>query len=281
LDSVGEAVITGASAGIGRVFAERLARRGHDLVLVARRAERLESLAAEVESAHGVRAEALPADLTNDADLRRVEARIESSRRLGILVNAAGFGTLPDFHEEERLQVERMLRLHILAVARLTHAALQKMLPARCGAIVNVSSMAAFFQSPGGLLYCSTKAWMNSFTEGLHLLVHGTGVKVQALCPGFTLTEFHDAMGFDRSLVPGGWWQRAEDVVAASLDGLEKGRVVVVPGLRYKFLLAALALTPRPLYRWLRLRRHGKLRRLAGGASGRETPRGEEGRQDA
>jgi len=262
--SRGEALITGASAGLGKLFARRLAERGHDVILVARREERLKSLAARIERECGVRAEPLRADLTEDSDLHAVENRIEHSANLAMLVNNAGFGTLPGFHEDGRLVLERMVRLHVLAVTRLTHAALQVMLEQRRGAIINVSSLAAFLRPPSGLLYCATKAWMNRFTEGLHLLTHGTGVRVHALCPGFTYTEFHDAMGFDRCQVPGRWWQRAEDVVEASLRGLEKGRLIVVPGLRYKALRAALAVTPRPLMRWLNLRRR---RRECGGAA--------------
>lgn len=245
------ALVTGASSGIGAEFCRELARRGCDLVLVARRADRLNQLAAELAGVYGVRAEALAADLTKDDELAVVERRVSEEENLEYLVNDAGFGTRGKFFETDRDSQDRMHRLHVLATLRLTHAALPGMIERGCGNIVNVSSVAAFWETPGNVSYSATKAWMNSFTEGLalELKAEGSPVKVQALCPGFTYTEFHDVMGVDRGLIPGPLWMPAEAVVGASLRGLERGRTIVVPGLAYKFLVLLSKLVPRRLKR--------------------------------
>ena len=245
------ALVTGASSGIGAEFCRELARRGCDLVLVARRAARLSQLAAELAGVYGVRAEALAADLTKDDELAVVERRVSAEDNLEYLVNNAGFGTRGKFFETDRDSQDRMHRLHVLATLRLTHAALPGMIARGRGNIINVSSVAAFWETPGNASYCATKAWMNSFTEGLALELRAarSPVKVQALCPGFTHTEFHDVMGVDRGLIPGPLWMPAEAVVGASLRGLEHGRTVVVPGLAYKFLVLLSKLLPRRLKR--------------------------------
>ncbi len=241
------ALITGASSGIGAAFARRLAAGGYDLVLVARGLERLEVVAAELRKSHGVRAVALPADLSQDSGIRQIEERILGADRLDFLVNNAGFGTLGRFFEDDVENQEKMHRLHVIATLRLTHAALKRMVPQAKGSVVNVSSLAAFAQGPSNVSYCATKAWMNSFTEGLRLDLEmiQSPVKVQALCPGFTRTGFHDAMGVDRSIAPARWWMSPEDVVSASLRGFERNQLFVVPGWRYKFLRLVLGVLPR------------------------------------
>ena len=220
-------MVTGASSGIGAEFARRLARDGFALILVARRREQLEHLAGELGGA-----EILTADLTLDEELTRVEARIASAPDLDLLVNNAGFGTRGRFWEASLEGQERMHRLHVMATMRLTRAALAAMVPRGRGGVINVSSVAGFGQSPGNISYCATKAWMNSFTEGLDLELRGAGspVRVQALCPGFTITEFHDAMGTSRDGIPAWLWMRAGDVVDASLRGLQARPPVRGPG---------------------------------------------------
>jgi len=244
---MGEALITGASSGIGEVFARKLAARGNDLVLVARRQDRLDALAEELAQAHGVRAESLAADLTRDTDLAKVEARIRRAESLELLVNNAGFGTRAWFHEADLAAQDGMHRLHVLATVRLTHAALQRMVARGRGSIVNVASVAGFTATPGSTSYCATKAWMIRFTEGLSLELKSAGapVKVQALCPGFTYSEFHDVAGMDRKLIPHTWWMQADEVVEASLRGLARGKLIVVPGWRYRLVVFLLGLLPR------------------------------------
>ena len=238
-------MVTGASSGIGAVFARSLARAGFELILVARRRDQLEQLARELGGA-----ETLTADLTLEQDLARVEARIAATPELELLVNNAGFGTKGRFWETALDAQERMHRLHVMATLRLTRAALAAMVPRGRGGVINVSSVAGFGQSPGNVSYCATKAWMTSFTEGLDLELRGAGspVRVQALCPGFTVTEFHDTMGMIRDGIPAWLWMRAEDVVDQSLRAFERGKPLVVPGAIYKMVVILQKLAPR----WLR-----------------------------
>ena len=251
------ALVTGASAGIGATFARRLAREGYHLVLVARRHDRLDGLAEEL----GV-AETMAADLAVEADLKRVEDRIARAPNLELLVNNAGFGTMGRFFEIPLDGQDQMHRLHVIATMRLTHAALGGMIPRNKGAIINVSSVAAFGQSPGNVSYCATKAWINSFTEGLDLELKSAEslVRVQALCPGFTLTELHDVAGMDRKPIPAWMWMKAEDVVDASLAGLAQGKLIVVPGGIYKAMVWLLRRLPKSLH-YAGARRYGRLMR--------------------
>lgn len=240
------ALVTGASAGIGAAFARRLARDGYALVLVARRRDRLEALSSELGDA-----EVFPADLTKDAELKRVEERIAADQLLELLVNNAGFGVEGLFFDKEVDGQDQMHRLHVIATLRLTHAALQAMAARGKGAIINVSSIAGFGQSPGSVSYCATKAWMNSFTEGLYteLKAIHSPIKVQALCPGFTDSEFHDVARMDRNRIPTWLWMKAEDVVNESLAGLAQGKLFVVPGRIYKAVVAIQRVIPSGLQR--------------------------------
>ena len=252
-ESKGLAVVTGASSGIGAVYSERLAAMGYDLMLVARRKDRLEEIARTLGEKHGIRAEAFAADLSRDADLRAVEERLAAAQNLTMLVNNAGFGIRGLFQESDLERQEEMHRLHIIATMRLTHAALRGMMARGRGTIVNVSSVAAFSQSPWNTTYSATKAWMNSFTEALavELGTLGAPIKLQALCPGFTVTEFHDAMGVSRAIVPEGWWMTSQDVVEESLRGLERNKLIVIPGWRYRLYVFLLAFIPNSVRRSL------------------------------
>ncbi|HVX66736.1 MAG TPA: SDR family oxidoreductase [Bryobacteraceae bacterium] len=240
------ALITGASSGLGATFAGALAARGYDLVLVARRQDRLDALAEKLAAEHGIRAETLAADLTAEEGLALVEDRIARADALELLVNNAGFGTRGRFWEAPLAGQLAMHRLHVIATMRLAHAALAGMTARRRGAIINVASVAGFMQA-GSTSYSATKAWMISFTEGLYIELQrdGSPVKVQALCPGFTVTEFHDAMGVSREEVPARLWMRAEDVVRTSLEALDRGKLVVVPGWFYKFIVKLVPALPR------------------------------------
>jgi short-subunit dehydrogenase len=241
------ALVTGASSGIGAVYAQRLAARGYDLILVARRKDRLEKLLADLNAKYLIEGEALAADLSDDGDRARVEDRIRSAPNLEFLVNNAGFGTVRRFWKEDLDGQDRMHRLHVLATMRLTHIALQGMIARGKGFIVNVSSVSGFTRGFGGVSYSSTKAWMNRFTENLAGELRGCGadVRVQALCPGFTYTEFHDLINLDRSFVGKSWWMTPESVVDGSLAGLERKNWLVIPGLRYKLIVFALEHLPR------------------------------------
>jgi short-subunit dehydrogenase len=240
------AVITGASAGIGRAFCERLAARGHDLIVVARDGNRLEALKREIEGRFGVAVEVFPADLTMDTDVSLVAARIAHSPQLALLVNNAGFGTRGPLSNASPARQEAMLQLHAMAPMRLSQAALPVLLENGRGGIVNVSSVAAFLFAAYNVNYCATKAYLTNFSEGLAAELAGTGVRVQALCPGFTRSEFHQRMELNVSDIPSWMWLSATKVVDASLAALERGRpVVCVPGIRYKLIVMLLRLTPR------------------------------------
>jgi short-subunit dehydrogenase len=257
--SRGLAVVTGATAGIGREFAEQLAARGYDLLLVARDAGRLAEIAGGLASKHGVAADSYRADLTVDEDVTRLGERLAASPGLAILVNNAGFGTRGTIAEADPREQEAMLRLHTLAPMRLTHAALPVLLANRTGAIVNVSSVASFIYSAGNANYCATKAYLTTFTEALAAELAGTGVQAQALCPGFTRTEFHQRMKAPPGRIPRRIWMSSRAVVEHSLRALDRGGpVVCIPGLRYRLLVALIRLTPRRLLgRFTRLRQPG------------------------
>jgi short-subunit dehydrogenase len=240
------AVITGGTAGIGRIFAERLAARSLDLLLVARDAKRLEAVKRELEERYRITVEVFPADLTIDTDVSLLVARITQSPQLALLINNAGFGTRGPLLSTSPARQEAMLRLHTMAPMRLSQAALPNLLNNATGAIVNVSSVASFLFSAFNVNYCATKAYLTSFSEGLAAELAGTGVRVQALCPGFTRSEFHQRMEVDVGDIPGWMWLSAEKVVDSSLACLDRnGPVVCIPGFRYKLMVMLLRLTPR------------------------------------
>jgi short-subunit dehydrogenase len=221
------ALVTGASVGMGEQFARLLAERGHDLVLVARDRARLDALAKELEARHGNRGEVLAADLTVPEQLAAVETRATS---VDVLVNNAGFGTFGNFYELDIDTEEREIRLNVLALVRLTHAAARGMVERGRGGILNVASLAGYQPTPNDATYAATKAFVLSFTQAIHEELKGTGVSVTVLAPGFTRTEFQARADFDPKSVPGLLWQEAEPVARVGLDGLAKNRAVVVSG---------------------------------------------------
>jgi len=203
------------------------------------------------------------ADLARDADLRRVEEFLAGAHNLQMLVNNAGFGTLGGFIAAPIESQDAMHRLHVMATMRLSHAALRNLTASDRGAVINVSSVAAFVPRPGSTSYYATKAWINCFTEGvyLELKTSGSRVRVQALCPGFTYTEFHDVLGIKRDFISSAWWMPAEDVVEASLRGLDKGKLFVVPGWRYKLLVSVMRMLPRGMLHFALTKGPASLRR--------------------
>ncbi len=246
-----KALVTGASSGIGAAFASRLARQGYDLILVARDEARLQAHAEEFRRDHKIEVQVLPADLTKPSECARVEK--VAAAGIDLLVNNAGFGTFGSFWRLALEREEEQIRLNVVALVRLTHVALGPMVERNQGAIINVSSLASFQPMPYNATYGATKAYVTSFTEALAEELRGTGVKVQALCPGFTRTEFQQRAGLRISNLPAFLWMTADEVVDASLAALRRGQVVVVPGAPYKALAFLSGLTPR-----------GPLRRLAG-----------------
>ncbi len=225
------ALVTGASAGMGAEFCRQLAERCDVIIAVARRRERLEQLQQELASRTEVHA--IEADLNTVEGLART---MEALRQLGpvdYLVNNAGFSTYGDFADQQIQSQRDMVSLHIDATITLCRAAVPFMRERGGGYIINVSSIGAFLPSRGLAVYGATKAFLNFFSQSLQVELAGTGIEVQALCPGYTHTEFHaeiEQTGFDKSRVPADMWMDADAVVGASLAALGSGTVVVVPG---------------------------------------------------
>jgi hypothetical protein len=228
------ALITGASAGLGAEYARQLAAAGTDLVLVARRRDRLEDLADGLREKHGVRVEIVPADLSTPEGTAAVEARIAADPALDLLVNNAGYGGRTGFVKGETADHLTMAKVHVDATIRLTRAALPRMIDRGRSAVINVASVAAF--SPfSGAMYSGTKAFLVMFSESLQAEVRSKGVVLQALCPGMTHTEFHAVADIDKAIVPKLFWMTAEKVVRISLRRLGHG-VVCIPGWKNKVI---------------------------------------------
>ncbi|WEV77029.1 SDR family oxidoreductase [Janibacter cremeus] len=246
------ALVTGATAGIGREFAEQLAAKGVALVLVARDSARLESVAAELRSAHGVAVEVLPADLSDREALERVAERLrDPSRPVDLLVNNAGYSLSSRFVDSDVRAEEQLLDVLVRAVLVLSHAAATTMHARGHGRIINVSSVAGYLASG---TYSAAKSYVTTFSESLAGQLAGTGVSVTALLPGYVRTEFHERAGIDKGERSGPLWLDAADVVRAALADAESGAVVSVPSPQYKAVATLVRHLPRALVRSRRVR---------------------------
>ncbi|MER7166962.1 SDR family oxidoreductase [Micromonospora sp. NPDC000207] len=261
--SPGSALITGATAGIGAAYARRLAADGWDLILVARDAERLDSVAADLTGRHGRRVEVIPADLSTEDGCAAVERRLCAEPPVELLVNNAGHSANRSFVQSTAEVETRLLRLNVHAVMRLSLAALRPMTQRGRGAVINVSSVSGFAPIMPGSTYPASKAWVTNFSESIGQSVRPFGVRVMAVCPGYTRTEFHSRAGINTSGLPGWAWLQADDVVADSLRDLHKGKFVSVPSWRYKVAVAALRHAPRGLLQAVTRDTRGRLRRDA------------------
>jgi short-subunit dehydrogenase len=249
-DSVSTALITGASSGIGEAMARQLAQRGHGVTLVARSEDRLRALAEELAGKHGVRAEALACDITDPAARDRLAAEVERlGLRVDVLANNAGFGTYKAFAEIPRERLLEEVRVNTEAVADLTARWLPGMVERGAGAVLVTASTAGFQPLPGNALYAAVKSFALSFAEALHHEVKGSGVSVTALCPGPVHSGFQDASGAHdfASGLPKPLWRTPEQVAAAGLSGLERGKRVVVPGMPNRILAVVGRFSPRPV----------------------------------
>jgi short-subunit dehydrogenase len=249
------ALITGATSGIGKSFAERLASQGYDLVITGRRKQIIEQFADELRSRFGIEVRVVIADFTNEKAFAGLISLVNSLPRLDILINNAGFGLKNAFNEESVESIGNMIQVHAMATVQLTHAALPKMIAAKKGAIINVSSMAAFLPLPGSEIYSATKSFLNGFSKSLSMSVRRHGIKVQALCPGFTHTDFHSKLDLDPASLKNSGplrWMSSDDVVAESMKALKNSnRVVVVPGFLNRVLQLLVFFMPWQVYRWV------------------------------
>jgi hypothetical protein len=245
------ALVTGASSGIGADLARSLARRGHGVVLVARRAERLSRLAAELADAHGVRVETLTCDLSDrgarDAMLERLDGL---GLRVDVLINNAGFGTAGLFQRLDGERETELVRLNCEAVVALCGRFVPGMVERGAGALLNVASTAGFQPLPTQATYSASKVFVVTFTEALSVDLSGTGVTATALCPGPVRTEFADVAGLgqEASRLPEPLWTTSADVAEAGVAGLERGKRIVVPGIVNRATAMGGRYTLRPLF---------------------------------
>ena len=223
------AVVTGASSGIGAVYAERLASRGFDLVLVARRAERLHTLSAKVSQAYGAKVEVLDADLTKEAGLKRIEDVLATNPRVAMLVNNAGNGKLGSTVDMSAEEAASTIALNITALTRLTRAVLPAFLSLNAGAIINISSVMALHSLAITSLYSGTKGFVLNFSRGLQEELAGTGVKLQVVLPAGVATEFYDQAGIPLSAFDPAAVMTTENMVDAALAGFDQGEAVTLP----------------------------------------------------
>jgi uncharacterized protein len=253
------ALVTGGTAGIGNAFARALAARGTDLVLVARDAQRLEGVAADLRERHGVDVEVLVADLADREQLERVADRLrDRARPVDLLVNNAGFSVKQWFVGGDVTAEERLLDVLVRAVLVLSAAATPGMVERGRGAVVTVSSVAGFL--PSGT-YSAAKAWATTFTMSLAAELTGTGVTATALCPGYVHTEFHGRAGIRMNRLPEWVWLDADDVVAQCLRDVGRGRSISVPGTLYKLAVVAQRHLPLGIVHWFaggRMRRRNR-----------------------
>ena len=230
----GTALITGASSGIGAIYADRLARRGHDLILVARNQSRLEALAARLRDETGRSVEIVPADLNNDTDLRRVETILRTNSAIAMLVNNAGVGGAAPLLASDVEAMDQMIRLNVLALTRLTYAAVPAFVARGGGTIINIASIVAISPETLNGVYGGSKAFVLAFSQSLQHELADKGVRVQAVLPGATATEFWDIAGLPVSNLPAEIVMSAQDVVDAALAGLDQGKTVTIPSLENK-----------------------------------------------
>lgn len=229
--SQGTALVTGASSGIGAVYAQRLASRGFNLLLVARDQQRLDEAASKLHAEHGIQVEVLKADLTQKDDVLKLEQRLRTDSSISLLVNNAGMAADGLLANADTDQLERMIQLNITAVTRLASAAAAGFAKAGRGTIINIGSVVALFPERFNATYSASKAYVLSLSQSLNAELQGTGVKVQAVLPGVTRTEIWERSGIDASQIPADMVMEAGEMVDAALSGLDQGELVTIPSL--------------------------------------------------
>jgi short-subunit dehydrogenase len=227
----GTALVTGASSGIGAVYAQRLAARGFDLLLVARDLQRLEEAASQLRAEHGVQVEVLKADLTQKEEVLKLEQRLRSDSSINLLLNNAGVAADGLLANADTDQLERLIQLNVTTVTRLASAAAASFAKAGRGTIINIASVVALFPERFNATYSASKAYVLSLTQSLNAELDGTGVKVQAVLPGVTRTEIWERSGIDATQIPADMVMEAGEMVDAALSGLDQGELITIPSL--------------------------------------------------
>jgi short-subunit dehydrogenase len=258
------ALVTGATSGIGRAYAECFAKEGYNLIITGRRMDKLNDLARKLREECGICVRIIKAELSEDQNIQKLIKVIESHDNISVLVNNAGFGSGVEFCKNNLADHMRMLQVHVVVSVKLVYAVLPHMINRKEGTIINVSSLGAYMPAPGSSMYSATKLFLKSFTESLYMEVHQHGIKVQCICPGFTHTDFHERRGNSKIKQTGSlMWMEADAVVAESMKSLKKKTIVCVPGVINKLLIIAAAMVPRRLYYYI-MERSGNLKPGAG-----------------
>jgi short-subunit dehydrogenase len=241
-------LITGASSGIGKSFAYKFASRGYDLLLVGRRESLLREICNDILTKYSVNAEYMILELSNDSDINRLISKMEQMNNLEILINNAGFGLGNDFINSPLDKNIEMIKVHDILPVKLIYSAIPLLKDKVNPAIINVSSIASFLISPGNEMYCASKAFLTSFSESLSLSLKKHNIKVQVLCPGFTLTDFHAKLGYDANDPIFKKFMSSDKVVDISLKYLKKDKVICIPGVLYKFVRIVINFIPRRIF---------------------------------
>ena len=245
------AMITGATSGIGASFARHFAGLGYDLIVTGRRKEKIQTMADKLKNEYNRNIEIIIADFSDESGWNMLIQRIEKLKKIEVLVNNAGFGSEKNFLSDDYKNQEKMVQVHINALLQLTHRVIPKMIKNGKGYIINVSSIAAFLASPQHELYCSTKAFLNTFSESLSMTLKDVNIKVQSLCPGFTRTDFHQKLNWNPENLKNRvfmQWMTADFVVQKSIAALKKNKVIVIPGIFYKLVYCLIRIIPRCIY---------------------------------
>lgn len=244
------ALITGATSGIGEAFARRFAKDGYDLIITGRRKEKINILAEELREKFNISVEVFIVELSNIDNIEFLIEKIKN-RNINVLVNNAGFATKGKFADTDLNGQEQMVNLHVICAIKLIHSILPNMIKRKNGTIINVSSQSAFLVIPKNATYSGTKAFLNVFSEAIYLENRDTGIKVQALCPGFVISDFHEKMGSlnanhqNKGIIR---WMTPEKVVDISLRNLEKGKVICKPGVIENLGMTLLGFLPKRIY---------------------------------
>jgi short-subunit dehydrogenase len=246
------ALITGGTSGIGAAFAQHFAKQGYDLIITGLPNDKISLNVDELKEKYNVKVEIILVEFANENDLARIENIIKGNDEIGVLINSAGFGLGKLFCEEDIRNLESMIKVHIIAPVRFIYAALPHMIRKKKGIIINLSSLSSFMPIPHDSMYSATKLFQNSLMESLHICYKDTGIKIQVLCPGFVLTNFHPRMGLNHSELKNMGilrWMRADKVVQISIRNLhKKNKVIVIPGFWNKVAKLIFTLTPTRFY---------------------------------